>query len=1000
MNIPNNLRELQCFLGSIQYFRHLLPLKPGSLISILGRYSSEGKFVKDKQFIETFNELKISLAEISTYLPFKEQTCVIFTDASKGHYGGVLFSVSNEGIVNNLSNSLIDEKLVNRNNNNLTSLKVIQNHPLEWVKNLQPVSNSKSLVRILCHHINFLDTVAWEPAILKGKIQECIYHLGAEYQNMVGFTESLSDYEIETKRKQFFNNMQLKDFEKDMERPLLDVLETLYMKAFCKLFSRDIILLNDQSYCTIGYAHMLRSPVILYFSKTENEYVSLTSPAPFLNYRESLKKTVEHFSTEDLAKQIFRILKDENARDLIRPVAYHTKNFNATELSKPIYIKELKAIYNCMKFFADSVRENRCILLTDSLPATQIFRSAKTKDSVVYSILVKLTAEYPNLSINFTPGHSNLADIFSRPCGEENILNFSKNHVPRWNTSSEEYIFFNTISDWLDFRKQEKLAENNDTSDCKENSHEFCVDQPDEKSPSLLELRKIDLGSPENEKIRLTPNERLPSTLLGGPISLNHAFNHMQLSAAYTAEELKDYSKRFSERRGIFMSKDDKIVLPESAHYAAIGNAHVLRGHCGADKLWNFLRSIYHFSNKMEIRRKIDNFTRACIACISANPQKIPYLQGSQYLTVTKPRTLISADVMEFLRLPNSSLHNYHARAWLVISDHYSQFTSGFPLNNINESEITRSFLAYFSNFGVPEKLLTDNAKPFQSASLAKLLKTFGVQKIQSAVYNSKSRASIERRIGTLRKIVRLLNSNGMLQDNIAVARAIRIFNTQPLGRNQFSPIEIHYSYSAENLAFLSNYKWHPYNITRKRINLDIRRVKQAELEIRRREWEKANQNRKTFTGEVGDICVLRAKNQNKSKELFGSDLWRIVERFTYTAKLARVSDLLTQVRSAKEIKVVFSPSRDKKLPKELLEKFDLVDYDKSVLTPQEDLLIEPRMTRSKAKSLESELELDSEEEENQSYYEKFESPNPIKKSVAFNDNVQTRYINSIYINS
>ena len=56
-------------------------------------------------------------------------------------------------------------------------------------------------------------------------------------------------------------------------------------------------------------------------------------------------------------------------------------------------------------------------------------------------------------------------------------------------------------------------------------------------------------------------------------------------------------------------------------------------------------------------------------------------------------------------------------------------------------------------------------------------------------------------------------------------------------------------------------------------------------------------------------------------------------------------------------------------------------------------------MTRSKAKSIESELELDSEEEENQSYYEKFESPNP-KKSVAFNDNVQTRYINSIYINS
>ena len=315
-----------------------------------------------------------------------------------------------------------------------------------------------------------------------------------------------------------------------------------------------------------------------------------------------------------------------------------------------------------MKYFADNVRENRCILLTDSLPATQILRSAKTKDSVVYSILVKLTAEYPNLSIHFTPGHSNLADFFSRPSGEENILKFSKNHVPRWHQANEEYIFFNTISDWLDFREQEKLVENNSKSN-NDNSHEFSVNLPDEKSPNLLELRKIDLGSDEIDKVRLTPNEQLPSSQLGGPISMNKVFNHMSLSAAYTAEELRDFSKKYTEKRGIFMSKDDKIVLPKGVHYHAIGSAHVLRGHCGANQLWSFLKSVYHFSNKMEIRKKIDTFTRACIGCITSKPLRIPYLQGNQYLTVTKPRTLISADVMEFVRLPNSTLHNYHSRA-------------------------------------------------------------------------------------------------------------------------------------------------------------------------------------------------------------------------------------------------------------------------------------------------------------------------------------------------
>ena len=88
---------------------------------------------------------------------------------------------------------------------------------------------------------------------------------------------------------------------------------------------------------------------------------------------------------------------------------------------------------------------------------------------------------------------------------------------------------------------------------------------------------------------------------------------------------------------------------------------------------------------------------------------------------------------------------------------------------------------------------------------------------------------------------------------------------------------------------------------------------------------------------------------------MFDPELWRIVEKFSYTAKVARVSDLLTQVRSGKEIKIVFSPSKDKELPKELLDKYDLVNYNSSILFPQEGLLVEPRVTRAKAKAIERE---------------------------------------------
>ena len=85
-------------------------------------------------------------------------------------------------------------------------------------------------------------------------------------------------------------------------------------------------------------------------------------------------------------------------------------------------------------------------------------------------------------------------------------------------------------------------------------------------------------------------------------------------------------------------------------------------------------------------------------------------------------------------------------------------------------------------------------------------------------------------------------------------------------------------------------------------------------------------------------------------------------------------------------------------MPKELLEKYDLVDYNSNVLSPQEDLLVEPRVTRAKAKAIDKELLVEENEEEDSlypDYYDDkpFENLNP--KVVAFDDNVQTRYINS-----
>ena len=143
-----------------------------------------------------------------------------------------------------------------------------------------------------------------------------------------------------------------------------------------------------------------------------------------------------------MSRQFFKILKSENARDFIRPVGYHTKKFNVTEARRPIYQKELFSIYSNLKAFSDIMQQNRTLLLTDSLPCVQILRSAKTKDSTVYSLLVKLAGEYPNIMVNHCKGGQNISDLFSRQGTHEKdaFLEFKLCHLPR-EKSNEKIIF-------------------------------------------------------------------------------------------------------------------------------------------------------------------------------------------------------------------------------------------------------------------------------------------------------------------------------------------------------------------------------------------------------------------------------------------------------------------------------------------------------------------------------------------------------------------------------
>ena len=62
------------------------------------------------------------------------------------------------------------------------------------------------------------------------------------------------------------------------------------------------------------------------------------------------------------------------------------------------------------------------------------------------------------------------------------------------------------------------------------------------------------------------------------------------------------------------------------------------------------------------------------------------------------------------------------------------------------------------------------------------------------------------------------------------------------------------------------------------------------------------------------------------------------------------MSDSLVQHRAARDLKIVFSDSDNKKIPDYIVERFGLASYGKESLVHQENIAPEPVLTRKKAK--------------------------------------------------
>ena len=170
-----------------------------------------------------------------------------------------------------------------------------------------------------------------------------------------------------------------------------------------------------------------------------------------------------------------------------------------------------------------------------------------------------------------------------------------------------------------------------------------------------------------------------------------------------------------------------QLCLPQPYRKEALEGCHDNVGHFGIDRTLDLLRDRFYQPHMMGEAKE---YVSTCRICQVA--------KGKQHLA---PPQLYHADVpMELVHMDYLTIE--HRRTGqdvniLIITDHYSRFAQAVRTSNQTAMIIAQAAYDYFfSKYGFPEKIVTDQGTNFESYLSKDLCKVAKISKLRTTTYH------------------------------------------------------------------------------------------------------------------------------------------------------------------------------------------------------------------------------------------------------------------------
>ena len=324
-----------------------------------------------------------------------------------------------------------------------------------------------------------------------------------------------------------------------------------------------------------------------------------------------------------------------------------------------------------------------------------------------------------------------------------------------------------------------------------------------------------------------------------------------------------------------------QFVLPVRFRKRALEACHDEFGHQGMDKTTLLLQKSFFWNNLVhETREHIRN----CSRCLSfKTPEETANIERIECLY---PLEMIHLD---FLSIGQAGVDEAGRKKKpinvLVVTDHFTRFSQAYVTTNQTAAEIAHKLWDKFiSQFGWPEKILTDQGQGFESALFEALCKVSGIKKLRTCPYRPQGNEQVERFNKTLLNMIGTINPEEKLDWTTKVQTLTHAYNCTSSQTTGYSPFYLFYGRDPRipidmefGLPEPQTKETLPEFVRqlKKMLSQAFSLAKETSSEQMGRHKRYFNQKHKCMKVELGDLVMLRIKAFGRDHKI--GDKWETV---------------------------------------------------------------------------------------------------------------------------